>query len=53
MNTNFKKNKDELSLNNKFGDNSSPVNSDEYNGSPHVASDMVDTITMKDMGNTP
>jgi hypothetical protein len=45
MNTNFNQNKDELSLNNKFGDNSSPVNSDEYNGRsegehPHVASKM-------------
>ncbi len=36
----FKQNKDELPLNNKFGDNSSPVNSDESNGSPHVASKM-------------
>lgn len=43
MNTKFNQNKDELSLDNKFGDNSSPVNSDEYNGSPHVASKMETT----------
>ena len=40
MNTKFNQDKDELSLDKKFGNNSSPVNSDEYNGSPHVAFQM-------------
>ena len=45
MNTKFNQDKDELSLDKKFGNNSSPVNSDEYNGRsegehPHVAFQM-------------